>query len=329
MTCPTLAPLRWDAHACITLHPEAPFTLLDALHAAGVDYISVNLAMDFNPLTQLIPLAARWRERIAADPRRYRLVNSVADIRSAKRDGALALGFDLEGAIPLGEEPAVVGLMRDLGVRQIHLAYNRNNSVADGCHDQERGLTDLGRRMVHAINAAGVLMDCSHTGRRCSLEIMACSRKPVVFSHANPLALVEHGRNITDAQIRACAATGGVVCISGVSAFLGVEQPQARDVARHAAYVAALVGVAHVGVGLDIALDEPGLQDRPAGFDPSHWWPAHAGYAQGLSKTRYCEPDAWQELPQAMRDEGFLPCEIEAILGENMSRVAEQTWGKG
>ena len=329
MTCPTLAPLRWDAHACITLHPEAPFTLLDALHAAGVDYISVNLAMDFNPLTQLIPLVARWRERIAADPRRYRLVNRVADIRSAKHDGALALGFDLEGAIPLGEEPAVVGLMRDLGVRQIHLAYNRNNSVADGCHDQERGLTDLGRRMVHAINAAGVLMDCSHTGRRCSLEIMACSRKPVVFSHANPLALVEHGRNITDAQIRACAATGGVVCISSVSAFLGVEQPQACDVARHAAYVAALVGVAHVGVGLDIALDEPGLQDRPAGFDPSHWWPAHAGYAQGLSKTRYCEPDAWQELPQAMRDEGFLPCEIEAILGENMSRVAEQTWGKG
>ena len=63
--------------------------------------------------------------------------------------------------------------------------------------------------MVHAVNDAGLLMDCSHTGRRCSLEIMQASAKPVIFSHANPLALVEHGRNISDEQIRACAATGG------------------------------------------------------------------------------------------------------------------------
>ena len=51
-------------------------------------------------------------------------------------------------------------------------------------------------------------MDCSHTGRRCSLEIIATSAKPVIFSHSNPLALVEHGRNVTDEQIRACAAIG-------------------------------------------------------------------------------------------------------------------------
>lgn len=329
MTCFDHAPVRWDAHACITLHPDASFALLDEIHAAGVDYVSVNLGMDFNPLTQLIPLAACWRERIAATSGRYRLVSSVADIRLAKRDGALALGFDLEGAIPLCEEPAVVGLMRDLGVRQIHLAYNRNNNVADGCHDRERGLTELGRHMVRAINEAGVIMDCSHTGQRCSMEIMECSSKPVVFSHANPHALVGHGRNVTDAQIRACAATGGVVCISGVSAFLGVELPQARDVARHAAYVAALVGVEHVGVGLDIAHEEPGLPDRPAGFDPDYWWPPHAGYAEGLSKTRYCAPEAWKDLPHALRDEGFVTSEIDAILGENMGRVAEQTWGKG
>lgn len=328
MTCPPPPTVRWDAHACITLHPEAQFTLLDALHRAGVDYVSVNLAMDFNPLSQVLPIAARWRERITAMPQRYRLISSVAEIRQAKQDGALALGFDLEGAIPLCEEPAMVALMRDLGVRQIHLAYNRNNPVADGCHDRERGLTELGRHMVHAINEAGVLMDCSHTGRRCSMEIMDCSHKPVIFSHANPLALAEHGRNITDAQIRACAGTGGVVCISSVSAFLGVEQPQARDVARHAAYVAALVGANHVGIGLDIALDEPGLDDRPAGFDPGHWWPAQAGYSQGLKKTRYCEPQAWENLPRALQEEGFHAQEIDAVLGENMSRVAQQTWGK-
>lgn len=80
-----------------------------------------------------------------------------------------------------------------------------------------------------AVNAAGMLMDCSHTGRKCSLDIMAASSWPVIFSHANPLALIEHGRNITDEQIRACAATGGVVCVSGVSFFLGNTSPTAQD----------------------------------------------------------------------------------------------------
>ena len=163
---------------------------------------------------------------------------SVDDIERAAAAGKLAIGFDLEGAMPLLEQPAMVALYRDLGVRQMHFAYNRNNSVAGGCHDEEQGLTALGRRMVAAVNEAGVLMDCSHTGRRASLEIMDASVQPVIFSHSNPLALVEHGRNVTDEQIRACAATGGVVCVSGVSGFLGTRTPTADDLARHVAYVA-------------------------------------------------------------------------------------------
>mgnify|MGYP006154175813 CR=1 FL=1 len=94
---------------------------------------------------------------------------------------------------------------------------------------------------------------------------MAHSRHPVVFSHANPLALADHGRNITDEQIRACAATGGVVCVSGVSRFLGTETPTAPDIARHVAYVADLVGTGPVGLGLDIGFSEPGLNDDPPG----------------------------------------------------------------
>jgi membrane dipeptidase len=66
----------------------------------------------------------------------------------------------------------MVPLYAQLGVRQIHFAYNRNNSVADGCHDLPRGLTPLGHRMVAAVNDAGILMDCAHTGRLCSLDIM-------------------------------------------------------------------------------------------------------------------------------------------------------------
>ncbi len=320
--------IHWEAHACLPLHPDADFAPIDRLHAAGVDYVSINIGMDMNPLSQVMSVIGGFRRTIAAYPDRYVLTSRVDDIEHAAAAGKLAIGFDLEGAMPLLEQPAMVALFRDLGVRQMHFAYNRNNSVADGCHDEERGLTVLGRRMVAAVNEAGVLMDCSHTGRRCSLEIMAASAKPVIFSHSNPLALVEHGRNVTDEQIRASAATGGVVCVSGVSGFLGTRTPTADDVALHAAYVAGLVGVEHVGIGLDISFHQDGLDDTPPGdFDATYWWPKSAGYDRAISPMTYAPVDSWKVLASALQRTGMTAIDAEWVMGGNMLRVARQVWG--
>ena len=221
----------------------------------------------------------------------------------------------------------MLALYQSLGVRQIHFAYNRNNSVADGCHDVERGLSLLGASMVEAVNKAGLLMDCSHTGRRCSLDIMAASKQPVIFSHANPLALAEHGRNITDEQIKACAATGGVVCLSGVSAFLGNDAPTATDMARHVAYVAELVGVQHVGIGLDISFRQPELNDSPPSpYDAVYWWPREAGYDRSLQRMSYTPVETWQLLADALQRVGLSAANAEAVMGGNMMRVAGQVW---
>ena len=318
--------IRWEAHACLPLHPWASFAPIDQLHAAGVDYVSINVGMDLNPLAQVLSVIAGFRATIAGRPDRYRLAGSVADIQAAKAGGRIAIGFDLEGALPLLEQPAMAALYAALGVRQIHFAYNRNNSVADGCHDAPRGLTALGVRMVAAVNAAHMLMDCSHTGRRCSLEIMNVSSQPVIFSHANPLALVEHDRNISDEQIRVCAATSGVVCVTGLALFLGSAVPTARDVARHAAYVADLVGVQHVGIGLDLSFPEPGLDDRPpGGYDPIDWWPKSAGYDSSMGSV-YTPIDTWQMLAQALQRTGMSADDAAAVMGGNMLRVAEQVW---
>jgi len=319
--------IRWDAHMCLPLHPQASFEPIDALRHFGLNHVSINVGMDMNPVSQILAVMAGYRATIAAHPDKYIQVNSVADIERARAGGQIGVAFDLEGALPLLEQAEMVALYAQLGVRQIHFAYNRNNPVADGCHDVERGLTPLGRRMVAAVNAAGLLMDCSHTGRRCSLEIMAASSQPVIFSHANPLALADHGRNITDEQIRACAATGGVVCISGVSKFLGVQDPVAADVARHVAYVADLVGMAHVGIGLDNGFSQPELDDTPPGdFDASYWWPRSAGYGGGITGIGYTPVYTWQQLPDALRGVGLSAVEADQVMGGNMLRVASQVW---
>ena len=319
--------IRWEAHACLPLHPNANFAPLERFHAAGVNYVSINIGMDMNPVSQVMRTIAGFRASIAAQPERYVLAVTTQDIERAAAAGQLAIGFDLEGAMPLLEQPEMVALYQSLGVRQMHLAYNRNNSVAGGCHDVEQGLTPLGHEVVRAINAAGVLMDCSHTGRRCSLDIMAASTQPVIFSHANPLALIEHGRNITDEQIRACAATGGVVCVSGVSFFLGNTSPTAQDVARHAAYVANLVGVEHVGIGLDISFPQADLNDDPPdNYEPSYWWPKSAGYDRAILRATYTPIETWNVLGQALQDTGMSASEAQSVMGGNMVRVAQQVW---
>ena len=320
--------IKWEAHACLPLHPQADFAPIDRLHAAGVNYVSINIGMDMNPLSQVMSVIAGFRATIAAQPDKYVLANTVQDITRAAAEGKLALGFDLEGAMPLLEQPDMVPLYRDLGVRQMHLAYNRNNSVAGGCHDDVQGLTPLGHQVVAAINQAGVLMDCSHTGRRCSLDIMAASTQPVIFSHSNPLALVEHGRNVTDEQIKACAASGGVVCVSGVSIFLGTRTPDADDVARHAAYVADMVGVQHAGIGLDISFTQSELNDNPPGdYDPTYWWPKSAGYDRSVSRSSYPPIESWQVLGEALQRTGMTADEAALVMGGNMMRVAGQVWG--
>ena len=320
--------LTWEAHTCLPLHPDSHFGPLDEYRAAGVNYVSINIGMDMNPLSQILPVIAAFRAKIAAHPDRYVLPRSVADIERAAADGKLAVGFDLEGAVPLLEHPDMVALYRDLGVRQIHFAYNRNNSVADGCHDEVRGLTALGKRMVEAVNQAGVLMDCSHTGRRCTLDIMGASSQPVIFSHANPLSLVEHGRNVSDEQIRACAATGGVVCVSGVSIFLGTPTPAASDVARHAAYVATLVGVQHAGVGLDISFPQQGIDESPPGdFDATYWWPRAAGYDRAVMRSSYAPIASWRMLSDELQRTGMSSADAALVMGGNMQRVARQVWG--
>ena len=145
--------IHWEAHACLPLHPDADFSPLDRLREAGVHYVSVNVGMDMNPVSQVMSVIAGFRATIAAQPERYCLAGTAQDIEAAAAQGKLAIGFDLEGAMPLLEQTDMVALYQSLGVRQMHLAYNRNNSVAGGCHDVEQGLTPLGHRVVAASTA--------------------------------------------------------------------------------------------------------------------------------------------------------------------------------
>ncbi|WP_208620112.1 dipeptidase, partial [Brucella grignonensis] len=133
------------------------------------------------------------------------------EVENAAAQDRLAVGFDLEGAMPLLRNPDMIALYHRLGVHQMHFAYNRANEAAGGCYDPGVGLSDLGKTLVARCEDAGVIVDCSHLNERTSLDIMKIGRNPVVFSHSNCRALEPDLRNITDAMIDACAELGGLI----------------------------------------------------------------------------------------------------------------------
>jgi len=321
-------PIVWDAHSCLPIEANITFGNLDRHHAVGFDFVSVNVAMDMTPLASMLKAIAYYRECIHKHPDKYVLAATVADVETAKRTRRLAISFDIEGAECLLGRPEMVGLYAELGVRQMHLAYNLNNAYAGGCHDDDQGLTELGRAVVEAANHYGVTMDCSHSGHRSSLEIMRLSRKPVVFSHSNPLALAESKRNITDEQILACAKTGGVVGICGYSRFLGAIPSTGEDMARHIDYVAKLAGVDHVGIGWDYTYPHEGIELASSGDEYRKYFiDATMNEDEGVSDNdAYTPLEHRTMICDALERMGYRSGEVDKIMGGNFLRVARESW---
>lgn len=320
---PAARPIRWDAHSCLPLLSGIDMGVLRRHKQAGFDFVSINVGMDMNPIDQVMKTIAWFRHWLARHPDGFALVETLADVTAAKEAGKLAVAFDLEGSRMLLEDVAMVAVYRDLGVRQMHLVYNRNNSVGGGCHDDDTGLTAYGREVVRAINRAGIVMDCSHNGERTSLDIMETSDRPAIFSHANARALVDHQRNITDRQIDACAATGGVIGVNGIRLFLDAKEDFAGPMARHIDYMVQRVGPDHVGIGLDISFDL-GVDDHPPHEDRRFWWPASGRYSRtGVGSAG---PEVLPEIEQLLRKRGYDDAAVDKIFGLNFARVAAQTW---
>src|SRR4051812_44605114 len=148
-------------------------TILDRFHASPVDYISLTVGADHTGTAEVIHNMADIRAMIACRPDRMVFVRSVADIRAAKAAGKLAVGFHFQGIGGLGENPNLVALYYELGIRHMLLVYNQMNAATTGCHERvDAGLSRYGQSLVREANRVGMILDCTHTGYRATMEIM-------------------------------------------------------------------------------------------------------------------------------------------------------------
>ena len=294
-------------------------TVLKRFRAAGVDHVSLTAAAgDDDHLTALACLGA-LRHELARQSDWLRMVDGADAIAQAKADGLFSVSFHFQTATPFTAGLDLVDAFRAAGIGRAILAYNEANPFGDGCHEpRNAGLSQLGRRLVARMDAAGMIVDLSHCGERTTLDVLDMDvKRPPIFSHSNARALYDHERNITDEQIRRCAARGGYIGVNGVGMFLGVGlEAIPAAMARHLAHIAQIAGADRVGLGLDFMFLENSSYDFyhahadrwPRGYPPPPW--------------PFLQPEQIEALVTAIRAVGFSDQEIAGILGANHLRLA-------
>ena len=194
---------------------------LDEWIRGGVTAIGPTVAVDDGCAAAMREVAA-WYERLRRLRGKLLHVTRVEHIRQVRRRRRLGIIFHFQNTMPFERDPDLVELYYRLGVRVAQLTYNTRNWVGDGCEEPaDSGLSAFGRRIVREMNRVGMVVDLSHTGHRTTMDAMEVSSAPCIFSHANAFAVHGNGRNIRNDQIKALAASGGVIGLNGFPAFVG------------------------------------------------------------------------------------------------------------
>jgi membrane dipeptidase len=310
---------------------------LSAWKAAGVTCIVQNAGEEGQDPLRLIKRLARFT--YVTDMLREAVEKAAVpdDIVAVKKRGKHCLYFSGNG-VPLTQQWASVEdelrylrVFFELGIRIMHLTYNRRNMIGDGCAEPANaGLSDFGRSVIAEMNRVGVIPDCAHSGWQTSLEAAKVSRKPVVASHSGCAAVNRHIRCKPDEVIRALADSGGYVGICCIPAFLG----HAGDITvmmEHIDHVKKRFGANHVAIGTDIAYMSSNNAAENRKIPPRHrgrrpfevLWPA--GALEGGDTTRTLQWTNWPLFTVGMVQRGYSDQEIQQILGGNALRVPRAT----
>jgi membrane dipeptidase len=314
---------------------------LDAFHAAGVTCIFQNAGEEgSDPLRLIKRLAHFTRATDLMKPALSKVV-TADEILALKKAGHVGLCFTGNG-VPLRQqwesvrdELRLISIFHELGIRMMHLTYNRRNPLGDGAGEpHDGGLSDFGRAAVAEMNRAGVIVDVAHSGWKTAFDAAKASSRPMVASHTTCAGLYEHFRGKPDDTIKAVCDTGGLVGICCIPRFLG-GKGDITAFLDHLDYLVKKFGPDHAAIGCDVAYtsrfekeERAKIRRRPDGSSPlggsgdrwEHLWPKD-DFVTTLEAEQSVAWSNWPLFTLGLIQRGHSDDTIRKILGGNMLRV--------
>ena len=209
-----------------------------------------------------------------------------------------------EGLDGYPQDESCIDWLYEQGVRHAGLTWNMANSFAGGVYSST-GLTETGRKAVKKICSRKMLLDVSHLNDTSFRDVIKLADGPVIASHSNSRKLCDVPRNLTDEQIKAIAASGGVIGVNSHPPFVHKElnKQNLEHLANHLIHIAELVGTEYIGFG----------------FDLNYW--EDSDDAEGLEELKqYRQAVAFLHY---LKQRGFSGSELQQIARENFLRMIQ------
>lgn len=249
-------------------------------------------------------------------------VRTRADLDAVRDGSRIGLLLALEGAEPLGVDAGLVDALWELGLRMAGLTWNHRNVFADGAaEDPDGGLSGRGIELVDRLFALGIALDLAHASPRTFAQVLERAEgRPVLVSHAACRGVLDHERNLTDAQLEALAAAGGLLCLMALPFTIDPDEPTIERLADHIDHAVSIMGAEHVGLGGDFMrqlMIATGHRPPPGMGLPTD--PEDAAL-RGLRG-----PEDYGALLDVLRARGYEGERLAAVAGENLIALVART----
>ncbi len=310
----------------------------DAWRASGVTCIFQNAGEEGQDPMRLLKRLARFTYVTDVMRGFVSKAASPQDVLTAKQEGRHCLYMTGNGVpltqqwVSVPDELRYVRIFFQLGIRMMHLTYQRRNMIGDGCGEKtDAGLSDFGEAAIVEMNRVGVIPDCAHSGWQTSLEAARVSTKPVVASHSVCGAIYPHIRSKPDEVIKAIADSGGYIGICCIPRFLRGDG-DISVLLNHVDHVIRKFGPDHVAIGTDVAY-QPQDAGRERAKVPSRGkrrtefrslWPAD-DYQTSQQANDSLAWTNWPLFTVGLVQRGHSDDVIRKVIGGNVMRVAKST----
>jgi membrane dipeptidase len=276
--------------------------------------------------------AADWNGFIAGYSDWFIRVDDVSDFTKLARDKSrVGIMLTMQNADHFRTVDDV-NTFYALGQRVSQVTYNTTNRLGSGfLADSDGGLTEYGANVIQRMNEVGMAVDLSHSGDKTTLDGLAASKKPTIFSHACARGVISgHLRCKSDEMIRAMARSGGVMGIPFIRFMVRGEEPVTIE---HAVdqfeYIAKLVGVEHVGLGTDLDVrGNPNPMGVPEPTNQPNFdrYRLHRDTDSSITVKQLDHPKRAYDLAEAFIRRKFSDSNIKLMLGGNWQRCLGTIW---